>query len=68
METRGQWIVATLYRTGEGTASAEKGYWSRGTAESHYNKMRGKVVAMVLYNPDGNITRSWNEGRENDTV
>lgn len=63
-----QWIVATLYRVGpDNRRSAEKGYWNRATAESHYNKMRGKdgVIAMVLYNPDGAIVRSWNVAREN---
>jgi len=64
MPARGQWVVATLYRVADGTRSAEQGYWTRSKAESHYNKMRGKVVAMVLYNPDGGITRSWNEARE----
>jgi len=65
MSIRGQWTVATLYRVSDDkTATAEIGYWTRGKAESHYNKMRGKVIAMVLYNPDGNITRSWNEARE----
>ena len=63
---RGQWKVATLYRAHHGTRSVEKGYWSRQTAESHYNNMRGKpgVVAMVLYNPTGGIVRSWNAERD----
>jgi len=68
MSIRGKWTVATLYSTGSGTATAEKGYWNRATAESHYNKMRGKVIAMVLYNPEGGITRSWNAERESGNV
>jgi len=65
MSIRGKWTVATLYRLTDGsTRSAEKGYWNRATAESHYNRMRGRVVAMVLYSPEGAITRSWNESRE----
>ena len=55
------YAIETLYEADGRRVWGSKTYFTKSQAESHYNKMRGKVIAMRLLNPQGKIIRSWRE-------